>query len=131
MKSNILQLKFVLNVLGGDGDKVVADTKARMQEAENGGWPFPIEPWMAQFTTEDYCIGSALRSAILDTYFGSMSRETAIALRDALGEYGTICLYSGCDDLVFTGQEVANNYNSRHKGDQINPMYAGYTPFEI
>lgn len=131
MKSNILQLKFVLNVLGGDGDKVVADTKARMQEAENGGWPFPVDPWMAQFTTDDYCIGSALRSAILDTYFGGMSRETAIALRDALGAYGTICLYSGCDDLVFTGQEVANNYNSRHEGDQINPMYTGYTPFEI
>lgn len=128
---NYTKLKMILNLLGGDGDKVVADTKARMEEAENGGWPFPVDPWMAQFTTEDYCIGSALRSAILDTYFGSMSRETATALRDALGAYGTICLYGGCDDLVFTGQEVANNYNSRHEGDQINPMYAGYTPFEI
>lgn len=128
---NYTKLKMILTLLGGDGDKVVADTKARMEEAENGGWPFPADPLMAQFETEDYCIGSALRSAILDTYFGSMTKQTAATLRDALGAYGTICLYNGCDDLVFTGREVANNYNSRHEGDQINPMYAGYTPFEI
>lgn len=128
---NYTKLKMILNLLGGDGDKVVADTRERMQAAENGGWPFSTEPYMAPFLTEDYCIGSALRGAIMDTYFGSMSRETAITLRDTLGEYGTICLYNGCDDLVFTGQEVAINYNSRHQDDQINPMYAGYTPFEI
>lgn len=128
---NYTKLKMILNLLGGDGDKVVADTKARMQEAENGGWPFPAEPYMAPFLTEDYCIGSALRGAILDTYFGRMTKQTAITLRDTLGEYGTICLYNGCDDLVFTGHEVAANYNARHKADQISPMYTGYASFEI
>ncbi len=127
---NYTKLKMILNLLGGDGDKVVADTKKRMQASENGEWPFPIEPYMAPFLTEDYCIGSALRGAILDKYFGSMSRETAITLRDTLGEYGTICLYNGCDDLVFTGREIANNYNARHENDKINPMYAGWQPFE-
>lgn len=128
---NYTKLKMILNLLGGDGDKVVADTKARMEEAENGGWPFPVDPCMSQFTTEDYCIGSALRSAILDTYFGGMSRETAIALRDALGEYGTVCIYNGCDDLVFTGKQVAVNYNARHPGNQIDTFFTGYVAFEI
>ena len=128
---NYAKLKMILNLLGGDGDKVVADVKAQMQAAENGGWPFPIEPYMAPFLTEDYCIGSALRDAILDTYFGRMTKQTAITLRDTLGEYGTICLYNGCDDLVFTGMEIANNYNDRHEADQISPMYTGYTSFEI
>lgn len=128
---NYTKLKMILDLLGGDGDKVVADARARMQAAENGGWPFPVEPYMAPFLTEDYCIGSALRGAILDTYFGNMSRETAIILRDALGEYGTICLYNGCDDLVFTGREIATNYNARHEAEQISPMYTGYAPFEI
>lgn len=128
---NYTKLKMILNLLGGDGDKVVADTKARMQEAENGGWPFPVEPWMAQFATEDYCIGSALRDAILDTYFGGMSQETAIALRDALGEYGTVCIYNGCDDLVFTGEQVAVNYNARHPENQIDTRFTGYVAFEI
>lgn len=128
---NYTKLKMILNLLGGDGDKVVADTKARMKEAENGGWPFPADPWMAQFATEDYCIGSALRNAILDTYFGHMSQETAIALRDALGAYGTICLYNGCDDLVFTGEQVAANYNARHSENQIDTRFTGYVAFEI
>lgn len=128
---NYTKLKMILNLLGGDGDKVVADTKARMQEAENGGWPFPADPWMAQFATEDYCIGSALRDAILDTYFGGMSRETAIALRDALGEYGTVCIYNGCNDLVFTGEQVAANYNARHPESPIDTRFTGYVAFEI
>lgn len=128
---NYTKLKMILNLLGGDGDKVVADTKARMQAAKNGEWPFPAEPYMAPFLSEDYCIGSALRDAILDTYFGSMAKQTAITLRDALGEYGIICLYGGCDDLVFTGQEIAINYNARHEADQISPMYTGYAQFEI
>lgn len=127
---NYTKLKMILNLLGGDGDKVVADTKKRMQASENGEWPFPADPWMAQFETEDYCIGSALRNAILDTYFGSMSRETAITLRDTLGEYGSICLYGGCEDLMFNSLQVANNYNARHENDKINPMYAGWQPFE-
>lgn len=128
---NYTKLKMILNLLGGDGDKVVADTKARMQEAENGGWPFPTETYMAPFLTEDYCIGSALRDAILDTYFGSMTKQTAITLRDALGEYGTICLYNGCDDLVFTGEQVAANYNARHPENQIDTRFTGYVAFEI
>lgn len=128
---NYTKLKMILNLLGGDGDKVEADVKAKMQAAENGEWPFPVEPYMAPFLTEDYCIGSALRGAILDTYFGSMSRETAITLRDTLGEYGSICLYGGCEDLMFNSLQVANNYNARHEDDKINPMYTGYQPFEI
>lgn len=127
---NYTKLKMILNLLGGDGDKVVADTKARMQAAKNGEWPFPVEPYMAPFLTEDYCIGSALRDAILDTYFGSMTKQTAITLRDALGEYGTICLYGGCEDLMFNSLQVANNYNARHENDKINSMYAGWQPFE-
>lgn len=128
---NYTKLKMILNLLGGDGDKVVADTKKRMQASENGEWPFPTEPYMAPFLTEDYCIGSALRNAILDTYFGNMSREMAIALRDALGAYGTICLYNGCDDLVFTGEQVAANYNARHPENKINTRFTGYVAFEI
>ena len=127
---NYTKLKMILNLLGGDGDKVVADTRAQMQATENGGWPFPIEPYMAPFLTEDYCIGSALRDAILDTYFGSMTKQTAITLRDALGEYGTICLYGGREDLMFNSLQVANNYNARHENGKINPMYAGWQPFE-
>lgn len=128
---NTARLKMILNLLGGDGDKVEADTRARMQEADNGGWPFPADPLMAQFETEDYCIGSAIRDAILDTYFGGMSQETAIALRDALSDYGTICIYNGCDDIVFTGEQVAANYNTRHQDDQIDRLHAGYVAFEI
>lgn len=33
---NYTKLKMILNLLGGDGDKVVADTKKRMQASENG-----------------------------------------------------------------------------------------------
>lgn len=128
---NYTKLKMILNLLGGDGDKVVADVKAQMQAAENGGWPFPIEPYMEPFLTEDYCIGSALRDAILDTYFGSMSRETAIAIRDALGDYGTVCIYRGCDDLTFSGEQVADNWNARHQGNPIDRLHAGYVAFEI
>ena len=125
------RLRMILNLLGGNSDKVEADTRARMQEADNGGWPFPADPLMAQFETEDYCIGSALRDAILDVYFGGMSRETAIALRDALGDYGTVCIYNGCDGLAFSGEQVAANYNARHPDNQNDRHFAGWAAFEI
>lgn len=64
-------------------------------------------------------------------WVASCQKSFASCLRDALGEYGTICLYSGCDDLIFTGQEIAINYNARHEADRISPMYTGYAPFEI
>lgn len=120
-----LRLKFVLFDLGGDPEKVEADAIQRYKDTER---TYPHD-WLDDILseTEDDCVCNALLAA----YFGSMTKQTAIALRDALGEYGTICLYTGCEDLVFSGADVADNYNARHQSDQISRLYTGHQPFEI
>ena len=124
-----LRLKFVLFDLGGDPKKVETDTIQRYKDTES---TYPHD-WLDDILgeTEDDCVCNALLAAILDAYFGGMAKQTALALRDALGEYGTICLYTGCDDLVFSGADVADNYNARHESDKISRLYTGYQPFEI
>lgn len=124
-----LRLKFVLFDLGGNPEKVEADAIKLYNDTES---TYPHD-WLDDILseTEEDCVCNALLAAILDAYFGSMAKQTAITLRDALGEYGTICLYTGCDDLVFSGAQVADNYNARHQSDPINRLYNGYQPFEI
>lgn len=124
-----LRLKFVLFDLGGDPKKVEANAIKLYNDTESSY----RHDWLDDILneTEDDCVCNALLAAILDAYFGSMPKQTAISLRDALGEYGTICLYTGCDDLVFSGGDVADNYNARHQADQISRLYTGYQPFEI
>lgn len=124
-----LRLKFVLFNQGGDPENVEADAVQRYKDTESTYHHDWLDDILNE--TEDDCVCNALLVAILDAYFGRMEKQTAIALRDALGEYGTICLYTGCDDLVFSGAEVADNYNSRHKSDQISRLYTDYQPFEI
>lgn len=124
-----LRLKFVLFDLGGNPEKVVADAIQLYKDTES---THPHD-WLDDILneTEDDCVCNALLAAILDAYFGSMAKQTALALRDALGEHGTICLYTGCDDLVFSGAQVADNYNARHESEKINRLYTGYQPLEI
>lgn len=112
-------------------DAVVAEAKKRF--AENSADPLlsAMAADMMPEYTEDDAIRDALRDVILDAYFGSMSQTTAAVLRDTLGEYGTVCIDPRCSDLTFRGWEVAENYNSRHPGSEIDTHFTGYVPFEI
>lgn len=119
-------LRTVFLLMGGDPDAVIAAAKQRY--AENDA--LPVSWWMPEYTEED-CIRDALRTAIMDAYFGPMTPATAATLRDALGEYGTICIDSRCPSLTYHGWEVANQYNARHPGSEIDTHWDGYVPFEI
>lgn len=108
-------------------DAVIEEAKQRF--AENSTCTL-FADMMPEYT-EDDCIRDALRDAILDAYFGAMTQTTAAVLRDALGEYGTVCIDPRCSDLTFHGWEVADNYNSRHPDSKIDTHFTGYVPFEI
>lgn len=119
-------LRTVFLLMDGDPDAVIAAAKQRY--AENDA--FPASWWMPKYTEED-CICDALRVAIMDAYFGPMTQATAATLRDALEEYGTVCIDPRCPSLTYHGQEVASQYNARHPGSEIDTHYTGYVPFEI
>lgn len=119
-------LRTVFLLMDGDPDAVIAAAKQRYAESES----FPASWWMPEYTEED-CICDALRAAIMDAYFGPMTPATAATLRDALGEYGTICIDPRCPSLTYHSWEVANQYNARHPGSEIDTHYTGYVPFEI
>lgn len=119
-------LRTVLLLMDGDPDAVIAAAKQRYAESD----ALPVSWWMPEYTEED-CIRDALRTAIMDAYFGPMTPATAAALRDALGEYGTVCIDPRCPSLTYHSWEVANQYNARHPGSEIDTHCTGYVPFEI
>lgn len=108
-------------------DAVIAAAKQRYEE---NGTDSLLAGWLPEYT-EDDCICDALRTAILDAYFGPMIQTAAITLRDALGEYGTLCIDSRCSDLTFHGWEIAEQYNTRHTGSEIGTHCTGYVALEI
>lgn len=119
-------LRTVLLLMDGDPDAVIAAAKQRCAESKS----FLDSWWMPEYTEED-CIRDALRAAIMDAYFGPMAPATAATLRDALGEYGTVCIDPRCPSLTYHSWEVANQYNARHPGSEIDTHCTGYVPFEI
>lgn len=126
-----MNLEMALSEIVGDGGKranqVTAEAKQRY--ADNPG-PYYLGPDLIQEYSENDCICDSLEKAIWDEYFGRMSREAAIAIRDTLKYDGRICISQWCPKLTLDGRGLAIGWNERHKDDPIDIYYTGYIPFE-
>lgn len=123
-----MALANVVGDCGAKADQVVAEAKQRYADNSEWDWLAPTPDWEY---SEEACICDNLEKAILDEYFGRISREAAIAIRDTLKSDGRICIDKGCPEYTLDSRRFAIGWNERHKDNPIDIHYTGYVPFEI
>lgn len=115
-----LTAKMVLRDLGGDPDKVIDD----YIETSSSCPDILINGWFANLVqrSQEDDVHDAIQAEIVRLYFKSISRDAAVAICNALGDYGTISIHSSLPDLSYNGYTFMAAWNAEnHDQKEIIP----------
>lgn len=113
--------KVFLRSIGGDPDKIIGDLSAQCAE------PNPLAAMLGAdsgATVQD--AHNAILREIKRVYFSSLSRASAVAVGNAIGELGSISLCSAVPELTFSALTYAGAWNMANP-DQEPILAVGYS----